>query len=357
MPPHRVAARAAVASLGFAPARPGRSLAIPRMGSHESRRSEISEIASAQAHTNALPFPMARLWRTFSNGSRPAAGLLAMTDMPSERKIALRGTTLAVREKGEGPPLLWGHGLLASMTQEDELGVLECSALAGIRLIRYDARGHGRSAPCREAAALRWPELAADELALADALGLERTALGGVSMGAATALHAAVTAPERTTALVLVGPPTAWAGRVRQARLYGLGAAVVETLGTLAPLGWLGRLRPWGRRADTLLDRMRRAALHHLPDADPGSVAAALRGASASDYPPAEALARLAVPAAIFAWPGDPIHPLETAQRLASLLPDAEIHVAEDLSSVGRWPDRVRSLLERSRSPKEAVGA
>ncbi len=280
-----------------------------------------------------------------------------MAELRSEREVSIRGTSLAVREEGEGAPLLWGHGLLASMAQEDELGVVDCSALAGIRLFRFDARGHGRSAACRDASAMRWPELAADELALAAALGLERTALGGISMGAATALHAAVAAPERVAALVLVGPPTAWEGRLRQARLYRLGAAIVGALGTLAPLRLLGRLTPWRRPADTLLERLREAALRHLPDADAGSVAAALRGASESDYPPADALARLELPTAIFAWPGDPIHPLETARRLASLLPDAELHVADDLASVRRWPERVRRVIARAWPSSEALRA
>ena len=51
----------------------------------------------------------------------------------------------------------------------------------------------------------------------ADEQGHARYVLGGVSMGAATALAAAVQQPGRVAGLILALPPTAWDSRPRQA--------------------------------------------------------------------------------------------------------------------------------------------
>ena len=113
--------------------------------------------------------------------------------------IAVRGAGLEVDDPGaDGHPFLWGHGLTSSMASEDSTGVFGWrDALGdGWRVVRYDARGHGASSATSDEADYAWPNLALDSLALLDALGLDRVVLGGASMGAATALHAAVLAPE-----------------------------------------------------------------------------------------------------------------------------------------------------------------
>src|SRR5205814_608983 len=71
------------------------------------------------------------------------------------------------------------------------------------------------------------------------AVGAETAVLGGASMGTATALHAAVRAPERVEGLVLTIPPTAWGGRRVQAGIYRAGATVVARagLGTFVTMG------------------------------------------------------------------------------------------------------------------------
>jgi pimeloyl-ACP methyl ester carboxylesterase len=122
--------------------------------------------------------------------------------------MRVRGVDLAVRESGQGLPFLWGHGLLGSMAQEDDADLLDWSEIQrSARLLRYDARGHGRSEATLDPADGHWGELGRDMLALADAFEAERAVLGGLSMGCATALHAAALAPGRVEALVLVAPP------------------------------------------------------------------------------------------------------------------------------------------------------
>jgi pimeloyl-ACP methyl ester carboxylesterase len=257
--------------------------------------------------------------------------------------MRVRGVDLAVRESGQGRPFLWGHGLLGSMAQEDAAALLDWGELARVaRLLRYDARGHGSSEATLDPAQYRWPELAADLLALADAVGAERPVLGGLSMGCATALHAAATAPSRVDALVLVAPPTAWRTRPRQARTYRLLAAVIERVG-LAPFRLVASLG--GRAAAGPLRDLQRSVLDQLRWADRRAVAAALRGAAASDLPAPSALRAVRAPALILAWRGDPSHPVSTAERLAECLPRADLRVARTPAEVRAWSAAIRDFL------------
>src|SRR5690242_6825837 len=98
---------------------------------------------------------------------------------------------------------------MADMEVEDEIEVLTVRPGNGVRVVRYDARGHGRSAATGDDADYQWSALAQDMLGVLDALGAETAVLGGASMGTATALHAAVSSPQRVEGLVLVIPPTA----------------------------------------------------------------------------------------------------------------------------------------------------
>jgi pimeloyl-ACP methyl ester carboxylesterase len=68
----------------------------------------------------------------------------------------------------------------------------------------YDRPGYGRSTrmPGRRVA-----DVAADVRAIADAVGLDRFAVGGVSAGAPTALAAAALLPDRVTRCAVVVPP------------------------------------------------------------------------------------------------------------------------------------------------------
>jgi pimeloyl-ACP methyl ester carboxylesterase len=245
------------------------------------------------------------------------------------------------------------------MAQEDDVGVLDwADQINGVRWIRYDARGHGQSEATYEPESYGWTELAEDMLALADALKARAPILGGVSMGCATSLHAAVAQPRRVAALVLVAPPTAWQSRARQARIYRYGAGILGWTG-LAPFRLLASALPATRRnaspdgsrneseGDSLASRMQRAVVAHLGRADEDAVVAALRGAALSDLPPLTAIAGLRMPALVLAWRRDPVHPVSSAEKLAATLPGAELHVATSLEQIRRWPETVGRFLER----------
>lgn len=77
------------------------------------------------------------------------------------------------------------------------------------RAVALDLRGHGASAPASFADS-GLDDFADDVLAVADSLGIARFVLVGHSFGAAVALAAAVRAPRRVLALVLVDPAGAF---------------------------------------------------------------------------------------------------------------------------------------------------
>ena len=265
-------------------------------------------------------------------------------------RVKVRNIELATRESesgarpGAAPLFLWGHGLLGSIAQEDSVPIFDWSPLsAHARLVRYDARSHGDSDLDLDPAHLRWPELARDMLGLAAALGAQRALLGGVSLGSATALHAAVLAPERVIGLVLVAPPTAWETRPRQARFYSIASTCVSWVG-LAPFRLLASLP--GPRRTSPVGALQSGVIEHLSRADARAVTTAMRGAAGSDLPDRASLRRLRVPALILAWRGDPVHPVSTSTQLAELLPRAELHVADTLDEVRAWPGRIAAFAQ-----------
>ncbi|MEO1059819.1 MAG: alpha/beta hydrolase [Actinomycetota bacterium] len=261
-------------------------------------------------------------------------------------RVDLPDVTLAVRKVGDGPalPLIWGHGLSSSMEGEDELGLVDWHRAAPDRTVwRYDARGHGESGSTPDPVTYTWDRLAADQLALADALGVDRYVATGASMGCATALFAALAAPERIERLVLVIPPTAWETRAAQTDMYGIMARLLDEddLDTLlAGVDTAAVPDPFADD-EAWSERSRRRLL----EADRPRLANVLRGAALADLPPPERLRDITAPALVLAWTGDPGHPVASAEALHDLLPDTRLHVASDAAALGTWSDLLREFL------------
>jgi pimeloyl-ACP methyl ester carboxylesterase len=260
--------------------------------------------------------------------------------------MLVRGVELNVAMKGDeaSEAFFWGHGLMGSMAQEDAAGMLPWAGLEdAYRVVRWDARGHGRSDSTSDPQDYRWQELAADLWDLADKLAVERAVIGGVSMGAATALHAAVAAPERLKGVVLMAPPTAWGSRARQARFYRGLAKLIGAIG-LGPISRLGDLAARAVSNEGLA-AIQRSVTQNMRRADARSVQLTLRGAALSDLPELDRIAELQAPTLILAWKQDPSHPLSTSQDLVARMSNAELHVAESFDDIRNWSSRVRAFL------------
>lgn len=114
--------------------------------------------------------------------------------------IPLAGTTCYYRLEGrdDRPVLMLAH----SLGQDHGMWDLQVAALSEhFRVLRYDVRGHGASgAPPGD---YRIEQLGNDALALADALGIDRFAFCGVSLGGMIGQWLAAHAGGRVTAAVL----------------------------------------------------------------------------------------------------------------------------------------------------------
>jgi pimeloyl-ACP methyl ester carboxylesterase len=245
---------------------------------------------------------------------------------------------LAVVEAGSGPALLWGHGFGSSASQESS-ALLGWDRLAEHhRIVRWDAPAHGRSAGSPDPGSYRWDVVGAGIPFLADRLGIDTFAAGGVSMGAATALWAAVVAPARVTGLVLALPPTAY--DTRAAADYCAHADLVEREGVGAYVAEMKK-EPLPAILRDIAD-----SYDYTPMVPADLFPAVLRGAGDSDLPEIERVRAVEVPALILAWVGDPGHPLSTAELLAEELPRAELRVAHDLGDVLGWTNHVEEFLD-----------
>ena len=172
---------------------------------------------------------------------------------------ALRSGPLKLRHRLEGPdgaPVL----LLAnSLGTTLELWDQNVDAWTpNVRVLRYDARGHGGSDVPPGPYSLEL--LGRDALGLLDELGIERASFCGVSLGGATGLWLAANAPERIDRLVVAcssarfGEPTGWHERAELARTEGM-----EAIADAVVSRWFTPDAPRelvaAHRADARLDR------------------------------------------------------------------------------------------------------
>lgn len=145
------------------------------------------------------------------------------------------GARLYYEVAGSGPPLVLVHGLGVDLRMWDD----QFTTLAQhFRVVRYDARGFGRSAlPTAE------PYSHADDLkGLLEHLGIARTALAGLSFGGRVATHFTLTYPEMVQRLILVD--SGMNGYQYSAEWNALWTAIREEAATKGPQAgnalWLG---------------------------------------------------------------------------------------------------------------------
>ena len=253
---------------------------------------------------------------------------------PIPFQVRRDSVTLEGEFAGDGRPIVLLHGL--SATRRNVVQGSRHLIKRGYRLIAYDARGHGTSSP---AESYEYSELVSDLEAVLAHLELERAALVGSSMGAATAMAFALEHPDRVPALVQITP--AYTGYARTAdvametweRLASeLEAGGVDAFVEVAqPDGIPERWRKVAREATR--QRMER---HEHPEA----IAQALRQVPRSiAWKGLEALAQLDVPVLIVGSrdEADSLHPLGVAQEYERKLPRGELVVEDKGKSPLAW--------------------
>ncbi len=234
---------------------------------------------------------------------------------------------LAHEEAGAGPPVVCLHGLTA--TRRYVLMGSRSLERSGHRVVLYDARGHGASAPAPSPAGYTYADLAGDLGHLLDDLEIDRAVLAGVSMGAHTALRFALAQPDRVAGLALITPayrpasfPSGLAGWDALAR--GLRAGGID--GFLAAYDVAGVDPRW---RGTLVTALRQRLAAH---AHPAAVADAISAVPRSrPFATMGELGQIAAPTLVVASrdAADPGHPQATAEAYAAAIPGARLAVEE----------------------------
>lgn len=237
------------------------------------------------------------------------------------------GVLISGEEVGEGQAIVLLHGLTATRRYV----VMGSRALerAGMRVISYDARGHGRSAPARARGEYGYEHLAGDLHALLEHAGVSRAILAGASMGAHTAVRYALEHPERVAALALITPafePERGAGEGAFDHWDELARALREegVEGFVRAYELDALPERWRATVQTVL-RQRMGAHEH-----PGAVADALEAVPRSrPFGDMHELAAIGVPAVVVASrdEADPEHPLAVGERYARAIAGARLVV------------------------------
>ena len=138
-----------------------------------------------------------------------------------------QGVRLTVWESGEGPTMMFQHGLCGDARQPADVFPAE----SRWRCCTLECRGHGQSdtGPYEELSIAIFTD---DLISWIDLLEPVPVVLGGISMGAAVALRVAARRPDLIRALVLARP--AWSDEDTPSNLR-LNAFVGELLRRYSP--------------------------------------------------------------------------------------------------------------------------
>ncbi|MBX3026354.1 2-succinyl-5-enolpyruvyl-6-hydroxy-3-cyclohexene-1-carboxylic-acid synthase [bacterium] len=179
----------------------------------------------------ALAGSVARHRRIWAAAGAAARAALAGSDPPARagvpRALAANGVRYAVREWGDGPPLLLLHGFTGSGALWEE----HARRLAArFHVVAPDLLGHGDSDAPADAARYAMRRAVDDLAALLDALALERVHLLGYSLGGRLALAFAVEQPARVASLILEGASPGIADADERAARRAADAQLAERL-------------------------------------------------------------------------------------------------------------------------------
>jgi len=188
-------------------------------------------------------------------------------------------------------------------------------------LIRYDARGHGKSTRgSRDALTIE--QLARDALAVMDACGIARAHVCGLSLGGMTTMQVAALWPDRVLKIALCNtapympPPETWDARIATVTTHGM-APLVETI--------LGR---WFTPAFHAAEPERVAKVREMLLAtDPLGYAAC--SAAIRDMDLRETIKSITATTLVIGGTKDPATTPEQAQLIAASIPGATLTLLE----------------------------
>ncbi len=241
-----------------------------------------------------------------------------MRSMPT---ASCNGVELYYEDQGEGEPaLLCVMGLAA----DSQAWVFNVPAFSErMRTVVFDNRDIGRSEYVEDAYEIS--DMAADTLALADHLGLERFHLLGVSMGGTISQELALAAPERVSTLTLA-VTWAWGGswwKARGAMLFGRNESLTpeQIVDNFLVLNLSEALWEDEQTMERARKRMLEAPYPQRPDGF-------MRQAVASNHHDArDRLGALSMPVHVIGAEQDILVPVWKSKQLAELIPGAKLTI------------------------------
>ena len=235
------------------------------------------------------------------------------------------GVGLEVEVAGSGPALLLAHGFTGA--KEDFADhVIDLARHSTV--VTFDHRGHGASDKPEVEDAYSLDRLAADGLAIADALDLDRFRLLGHSMGGMVARRMVLAAPERVDGLILLDTSPGKPSGV-DPDLAKMGAAIALTEGMVVLRELLDEMDVLGSEADQRVRRERPGYEEYMRQkffAVPAEAYAALLVDIAEQPDQLAQLASVTCPALVIVGDQDAAF-LPDAHAMAGVLPDVELVV------------------------------
>jgi 3-oxoadipate enol-lactonase len=259
----------------------------------------------------------------------------------------INGYPLRFRIEGDGPLVVFGHGLMGNIEQIDDNAGPLSRLLERVRVLVYDARGHGQSGGPEDESGYTWETLGCDMSALIEFAREDSAIIGGASMGAATALWVAIERPVRVRALALMippplGPRELWGDAERQAiQTLDLIGAAVQNFGVEKTVELAQNFPGFATTPDEAQQRAQ-----WLLGQNPLTLRYAIRGLVAAPGHDPEAYRGIKVPTLVLAHEGDGLHPVRSAQLLKDAIADCRLVVAPDPNYWQTHPDELHAEFE-----------
>lgn len=249
---------------------------------------------------------------------------MALTENPEDHvRAEINGIEMHYIVEGPeaAPAVVLHHPLATDLSFWDETAA---ALVSKWRVIRFDARGHGKTAATK--APYDFQTLAADTIGLMDHLGVRRAAYVGLSMGGMVAQFLGLSHPDRFSCLVIASSTSKipenlrhlWSDRVKVARAEGMASQVEPCL-----VRWLAASSR--QRAD-VVERCNRL-ITATPVEGYGGWCGAIETLDMTDK-----LGGIKLPTLVVVGQDDPATPVAASETIQRAIPGANLAVLPGVS-------------------------